>query len=1022
MRKRIISLFLAAVMLAGLLPMQALAQETEQTASSPVTVTVQYTAQMEGMMNPRLGAEVSSDLAESYGFVDQVAPDQVSALDVLVKAHEDILGMVEGMLEVGDSGFVTTVFGIQTENFGFYVNGVYPNDGVTGTTIATQSIQSGDRVDFFLYRDAMCSDLYTWFEQDGRIVTQMDAKGGDPVELAVKSIPAMNGYKYLTAQQMQAGAMPVGNAHPAWVNVADGSMEEIPDLVTDGWTGKVTLTAPQNAGTYYLTAYTSGDGATPCVMPLLRLDVQQGQTPEPPEKNVLDVITPELLFDAIKGENTGADAMTKPLVKPEGTNYIDEFYAVLNEDGSFKKWWGGRYGAKAIIELKSISDETILKVVDSERIEILKQPQQDTAVDLIFHVEEVGNTGNAKDVTVTVTVKAQEKPEKNVLDVITPELLFDAIKGENTSADAMTKPLVNPNGTNYIDDFYAVLNDDGTLAQWYGGRKPGKKCANITLKSIGNETILRLVDYERIEILKQPQQDTAVDLIFHVEEVGNTGNAKDVTVTVTVKAAQTESPLQKQLQAALDKYLVPENIQYNTIERPGVDFAEDLAGGNVRYDFKLPNVAAMAGYGWNEVTTTTKTTTPEAMEVAYKYVCKPIRDDVGGKPRTAVIAYTLEKDGASATKEISVTIPALTQQEIDEELAVLEQVQTHFFDGIQYKNFDAQNVTSDLQMFQEVNYSVDPDGAYRLNWVENAKDKSYFGFALPNQKSFDITYPDGDPGVFSATNLVLEQRPAKDTRAVISNTVSSIQLAKYAALYPDNADLQKLVDAPVTTEVLVRKVNADVNSITINGKKFPVTPDTKQISLLTDATLDEIEVSVELANKGAELLVNGSPCVDGQSVRIALTDGFAAFGIKVSDADSKQDGTRKESSFTAAVVSKPYLEGEIAKLPQPDHAAEDQIRIAKELLRQFDALDKADQQKIAGADALEGYRQWAEDPQKLYENQVRQVADQLFAGIRGKNPDANTVYTDLEKVEYARLTDDGIVWSEKPDNSDVQIV
>ena len=894
MRKRIISLFLAAVMLVGLLPMQALAQETEQTASSPVTVTVQYTAQMEGMMNPKLGAEVSSDLAESYGFADQVSPDQVSALDVLVKAHEDILGTVEGMLEVGDSGFVTTVFGIPTGDFGFYVNGVYPNDGVTGTTIATQSIQSGDRVDFFLYRDAMYGDLYTWFEQDGHIVTQMDAKGGDTVELAVKSIPAMDGYKYLTAQQMQAGAMPVGNAHPAWVNVADGSMEEIPDLVTDSWTGKVTLTAPQNAGTYYLTAYTSGDGATPCVMPLLRMEVQQGQTPEPPEKNILDAIT--------------------------------------------------------------------------------------------------------------------------------PELLFDAIKGENTSADAVTKPLVNPNGTNYIDDFYAVLNDDGTLAQWYGGRKPGKKCANITLKSIGNETILRLVDYERIEILKQPQQDTAVDLIFHVEEVGNTGNAKDVTVTVTVKAAQTESPLQKQLQAALDKYLVPENIQYNTIERPGVDFAEDLAGGNVRYDFKLPNVAAMAGYGWNEVTTTTKTTTPEAMEVAYKYVCKPIRDDVGGKPRTAVIAYTLEKDGASATKEISVTIPALTQQEIDEELAVLEQVQTHFFDGIQYKNFDAQNVTSDLQMFQEVNYSVDPDGAYRLNWVENAKEKSYFGFALPNQKSFDITYPDGDPGVFSATNLVLEQRPAKDTRAVISNTVSSIQLAKYAALYPDNADLQKLVDAPVTTEVLVRKVNADVNSITINGKKFPVTPDTKQISLLTDATLDEIEVSVELANKGAELLVNGSPCVDGQSVRIALTDGFAAFGIKVSDADSKQDGTRKESSFTAAVVSKPYLEGEIAKLPQPDHAAEDQIRIAKELLRQFDALDKADQQKIAGADALEGYRQWAEDPQKLYENQVRQVADQLFAGIRGKNPDANTVYTDLEKVEYARLTDDGIVWSEKPDNSDVQIV
>ena len=63
--KRIISLFLAAAMLVGLLPTHALAQEAEQTASSPVTGTVQQTAQMEGLMNPKLGAEVSSDLAES---------------------------------------------------------------------------------------------------------------------------------------------------------------------------------------------------------------------------------------------------------------------------------------------------------------------------------------------------------------------------------------------------------------------------------------------------------------------------------------------------------------------------------------------------------------------------------------------------------------------------------------------------------------------------------------------------------------------------------------------------------------------------------------------------------------------------------------------------------------------------------------------------------------------------------------------------------------------------------------------
>ena len=147
-----------------------------------------------------------------------------------------------------------------------------------------------------------------------------------------------------------------------------------------------------------------------------------------PAANALDVITADLIFDAIKGENNSKDEITSPLTKPEGTNSIDDFYAVLNEDGTFKKWYGGRYGAKANIELKSIGDKTVLnKDAGCERIDVVKTPDADTEVTVTFRVTEVGNASNTKDIPIKLTVKAA--PKASILDAFTAESIFEAIKG-----------------------------------------------------------------------------------------------------------------------------------------------------------------------------------------------------------------------------------------------------------------------------------------------------------------------------------------------------------------------------------------------------------------------------------------------------------------------------------------------------------------------------------------------------------------------------------------------------------------
>ena len=110
--------------------------------------------------------EVSSDLAERYGYADDVT-DGVSALDVLVKYHEltfgeDFTKDSKSDYLVVSNGTITTVNGEKTSAFSFAVNGEFPCDkngeyntqyGYTGYTISQAPIAEDSTVEFFFYQD-----------------------------------------------------------------------------------------------------------------------------------------------------------------------------------------------------------------------------------------------------------------------------------------------------------------------------------------------------------------------------------------------------------------------------------------------------------------------------------------------------------------------------------------------------------------------------------------------------------------------------------------------------------------------------------------------------------------------------------------------------------------------------------------------------------------------------------------------------------------------------------------------------
>ena len=244
--------------------------------SPPVTVSVDMTAQLTGayLFAPQTGVEVSSDLAEKYGFTDALF-GQVSVLDVLVKAHEICYGSdftaatAANYLAISQYGSPSMQFGIDSSDYfgGFYYNRAMANDGTkydennyNGTTVTTQAVKDGDLIEFFFYEDEYYGDTYNWFvDADGNYSRSFKARTDKPLTLTLKGFFAMSSSIFKDADEMVASDTPSEQADVQiyLLNKTTGALTAIEDAITDE-DGAVTLSFPE-AGTYTICAYGTDD-------------------------------------------------------------------------------------------------------------------------------------------------------------------------------------------------------------------------------------------------------------------------------------------------------------------------------------------------------------------------------------------------------------------------------------------------------------------------------------------------------------------------------------------------------------------------------------------------------------------------------------------------------------------------------------------------------------------------------------------------------------------------------------------
>ena len=190
--------------------------------------------------------KVASDLAESYGYTDEVV-GSVSALDVLVRAHELVYfdqftpESAKDFLNLGPTNWVTKYMGEESTNLTILVNGKQAagSDG-KGLMINQTEVADGDYILFGVCEDtAYYLDRYVWLNTaDGKPLSGQSLFANTDLDLVVMG-------SYATYGADGGPDAPVEGAQLAAMDMVTGKIKPITGKVSDE-DGKVTLHIPES--------------------------------------------------------------------------------------------------------------------------------------------------------------------------------------------------------------------------------------------------------------------------------------------------------------------------------------------------------------------------------------------------------------------------------------------------------------------------------------------------------------------------------------------------------------------------------------------------------------------------------------------------------------------------------------------------------------------------------------------------------------------------------------------------------
>lgn len=515
---------------------------------------------------------------------------------------------------------------------------------------------------------------------------------------------------------------------------------------------------------------------------------------DPADQEKVDAIKKKFDKDSVLRPQYGTDTNITNLVLHKIQGYTD-----LTTDG-------------VTVELKS-SDNTNCIREDGTivyRTGALNQYRINfTNVTTIF-IFKAGNA-EAESADKTATVCWDREYFKSQMQKEYETLTWDKIRNQNLNQNDVTSDLTLPQcmGSSAIQVWSQV--------SWTS--------SNPSVISIEDPEFDAIINPKK-GVVHQPEQDTTVTLTAtfqandsvlntNVEQVSDFG-----TITkkfeVIVKGKQTAKPTEEELMALLDKYYTADSLKkFNT--------ENTLDTSNVTGDIQLPRYTRIKDennenvFNNKEITVTADNADKGNILTVDAYRVKADRFASQNEKETVNLVVTFTRDGVTVSKTIPITVSMITDKELDDELAMMEQAKAHYFDGINDGKYaDKDSITGNLHAFQEMNLDEQGNPA----WVYNADDKTGAGIAPDNyfEDSWEMEgagynkFKSSNNAIVTHENLLVT-RPENSTQITISSLLSSEKYGKFAKDHPDNEKLQKLYKQEVSVTVTVKGTKASAEAL-----------------------------------------------------------------------------------------------------------------------------------------------------------------------------------------------------------------
>ena len=258
-----------------------------------------------------------------------------------------------------------------------------------------------------------------------------------------------------------------------------------------------------------------------------------------------------------------------------------------------------------------------------------------------------------------------------------------------------------------------------------------------------------------------------------------------VSYTVKAKTQEQIDAEKAELSAALDRIVLKD---FETKKEVDVNAVEgDIQLPNTRRSgIDAPSGAKLSYASNNEAA---------AKVNGYRVV---VTRDIEGASNDAVITATLTKDGITVTRDIAIKVKPISDSEIDDAVAFMQQVKNAYAKSLLGANASVDAVTENLSTFAEAVPTTNGGIEYR-----KGKDSKLSGVVAADLPGYDAmsgndwrTYRSSDTSVISNENLKVT-RPEADTLVTVESNLTYAKYESLAKAHPENAKLQSLINQSV---------------------------------------------------------------------------------------------------------------------------------------------------------------------------------------------------------------------------------